>query len=283
MAESPEPYDIDANDKPEVPAPAGGGGGGAGAPEKPRLFDIPLPPAASDGGAGKPGKGKIDAPKLLDGFEEDADFDKDPEVDRAILGKDKRSQPIQPGAEKESFVQPGLGGPKVWLVVGTVLLVTGLIATGVNAEQNQFVKIILLLYNTLLHTGTGVVALFIAATLQKKNLGSFELAASRMFAAVAAFAMMSAFKLHLFSYQGLNSTVVLFFAAAAYGILVATLFGLWKREPLGYVVGAHFGLWLIVAVGSLMAVVAQSTPVPKSATPAPKPTPAAQSPATPPK
>lgn len=259
MAESPEPYDIDGNDKPEVPpAPAP-----SDPAAKPRLFDIPLPPAS-----GEP-KGKIEAPKLLDGFEEDADFDKDPELERVITGKDKKPKTVEPVAvAMEDFVKPGLGGPKVWMVAGTVCLVVALVATGVNAENSTFVRVMLMLYNVLLHTGTGVVALFIAATLLKKRLGNFELAASRMFAAVAVFGMMFSFRFAPFSNQGVNSTIVLILASAAYGLLLATLFGLWKKEPLGYVVGSHFGLWLIVAVGSLMTQFVASHPAPKTAAPA---------------
>lgn len=262
MAESPEPYDIDGNDKPAVPPDAASASGDPAA--KPRLFDIPLPPAS-----GGPGKGKIDAPKLLDGFEEDADFDKDPELERVITGRDKRPKALEPvPVAMEDFVKPGLGGAKVWMVVGTVCLVVALVATGVNAENSAFVRVMLMLYNVLLHTGTGVVALFIAATLLKKRLGSFELAASRMFSAVALFGMMFAFQFSPFGNQGVNSTIVLFLAASAYGLLVATLFGLWKKEPLGYVVGSHFGLWLIVAVGSLMTQFVASHPAAKKSAPA---------------
>lgn len=248
-----EPYDIDGNDKPAAPR----GSPSAGDPvSKPRPSDVSPSPASGGavGGDDKPGKGKIDAPKLLDGFEEDADFDKDPELDRIITGKDKNPKTAQPSStQTEDFVKPGLGNAKVWMVVGTVLLVTALIATGFNADQPRFARVMVLLYNTLLHSGTGVVALFIAATLLKMKLGSFELAASRMFAAVSAFAVMIAFRLSLFNIQWLDTILVLILATAAYGLLVCTLFGLWKKEPLAYVVGSHFFLWLIVAVGTELA------------------------------
>jgi hypothetical protein len=223
-------------------------------PEAKPLADVPLPPPP----APVPPKGKIEAPELLAGFEEDADFDKDPELDRVILGRPvKPAAPAQAAgqAPPEDFVQPGLGNAKVWAVVGAILLVAAMIVTGVQADTTpvqRLLRVLLTLYGTLLHTGTGVVAVFVAARLLGKPLGNFELAAARMFAAVGAFAFMMSLKLSLFGYPPADRIVVLIFASAAYVLLVASTFNLWKKHPLGYVVGSHFFLWLIVAIGMLL-------------------------------
>jgi hypothetical protein len=250
MSEGKEPYSIDPDPADGAPAPL--------PPVRP-LADVPAPVQP---------KGKIEAPKLLDGFEEDADFDKDPELDRVVLGKPVTlaEPPAKPALE--DFVLPGLGNAKVWAVVGVVLLVAAMIATGMQtapSAQQRLLRVLLVLYNTLLHTGTGVVAVFIAATLLTKRLGPFELAASRMFAAVGAFALVMSLRLSLFGIQWLDNVVVLILASGGYVLLVASTFNLWKKHPLAYVIGSHFFLWLIVAIGMLLsqAIVPMTTPKPR--------------------
>lgn len=224
-------------------------------------------------------KGRIDAPQLLSGFEEDADFTKDPEVDRVIMGKPVEEKGI-PEAKPplEEFVKPGIGGIKVWGIVGGVLLLAAMIAAGVQAGSGgqRVLRVLLVLYNTLLHTGTGVVAVFVAATLLSMRMGKFELAAARMFAAVAAFALLMAMQFRLFGVVWLDRVVVLFMATGVYGLIVASTFNLWKRHPLLYVVGSHFFLWLIVAVGMLLSQVTVAPPTQtKPPVVAPQPQPAA--------
>lgn len=221
-------------------------------------------------------KGRIDAPELLAGFDKDADFDKDPEVDRVILGKPVDAAPPAPVPEsKEEFVTPGLGGPKVWAIVGGVLLLLSLIASGMQpagSGQLRLVRVMLTLYGTLLHTGTGVVALFVAATLLRKRLGKFELAAARMLTAVGAFSLLMSMQLTLFGVDWLDRLVMLVVAAGVYIVLIATLFNVWQKHPLGYIVGSHFFLWLIVAVGMLMSQWESQMPKPaKPQTPQPAP------------
>jgi hypothetical protein len=223
------------------------------APRSRPLVDVPLPPPASPVSP----KGKIVAPELLSGFEEDADFDKDPELERVIMGKAvKPAEPVQPPDQpREDFVQPGLGNAKVWAIVGVVLLVAAMIATGAQGQISpgqRLLRVLLTLYGTLVHTGTGVVAVFVAARLLGKQLGNFELAAARMFAAVGAFALMISLQFSLSGVVWLDHLVVLILAAGSYVLLVASTFNLWNRDPLGYVIGSHFFLWLIVAVGMLL-------------------------------
>src|ERR1043165_7132775 len=212
-----EPYEVEGHD------PAAPGGGPPPDPNaKPRLFNIPLPPPA----APEPGKGKIEAPKLLEDFPEDADFDKAPELDRVITGKSGKTESVAPKPDqKEEFVLPGLGNSKAWAIVGTVLLVGALIATGTTAAGPRFARVMLTLYNTLLHSGTGVVALLVAATLLGKRFGNLELGAARMFAAVAAFSLMFSLHLTLFDVQWVDNILDLLVASAVYVLLVCSTFG----------------------------------------------------------
>jgi hypothetical protein len=274
MSDSKEPYGVDPGEpaRPSQPAPE----------STPRLFDVPIAPPKEPVAP----RGKIEAPELLSGFEEDADFDKDPELDRVIMGKPVGSaKPIEteqkPG---EDFVRPGLGTAKVWSIVGVVLLVAAMIATGVQVEPGttplqRLLRVLLILYSTLLHTGTGVVAVFVGATLLGKRVGNFELAAARMFAAVGAFALMISMRVTVFGYPMVDRTLALILASAAYVLLVASTFNLWKKHPLGYVVGSHFFLWLIVAIGMLLtgAVKIAPTTSPAARTPAPSASPSSPS------
>jgi hypothetical protein len=219
--------------------------------------DEPYPLEPNDTSENQPVERKpgIDAPGLLSEFPEDADFDRDPEMDRVVAGP--TSHPSSPGAPAqtppEDFVRPGFGDARVWGITGAVLLVGAMIATGVNVETRVLANIFLTMYNTLLHTGTGVVALFAAAILTEHRLGAFELAAARMFTAVAAFALVFSLNINIVGEgweQWKGEEVIM--AALAYVLLVAALFGLWGWRSLLYVVGSHFFLWLIMYVGMLL-------------------------------
>jgi hypothetical protein len=263
MSDAPEPYPVE----PEPPAE-----GGAARPAGP---PTPAP------GAPKP---KISAPKLLDDFEEDADFTEDPEVDLAVGRVPKRAvaaaAPEEPLAPE--FVKPGPLGAKHWAIAGTVLLVAAMIAAGVNAPYGVgagqiALRVLLTLYDTLLSTGTGVVAIFIAARLLEERFGNVELAAGRMYTAVAAYMLIYNLQVRLFGANWLDSSLVLLLAAAAYLLIVAWSFRLWTMIPLAYVAGSHLLLWLVMLVGmALSAMIRPGQPRPEgNATPVRIHTPAA--------
>jgi hypothetical protein len=206
----------------------------------------------------KPGdpapRAKIEAPGLLSDFDEDADFDRDPELDRVIAGPAASRVESQPADTREEFIRPGFGDARMWTIAGVVLLVAAMIATAINAPNRSVARVLLTLYSVLLHTGTGVVALFLTALGTDRRLGNFELAASRMFVAVAAFALILNLHLNLFG-EGYERWKVeeLVLAAMAYVLIVSTAFGLWNARLLAYVVGSHFVLWLTVYVGMQLA------------------------------
>jgi hypothetical protein len=236
------------------PEPAGGAGSATPPPP-------PGPPGA------EPGKAKIEAPALLEGFEEDADFTADPEVDRAVgLKKDippARLAP-EPRAEKPDLVGKGWGQPLWWAIAGAALLIGAMVATGVNAPNRTVPRVLLAMYNILLHTGTGVVAVYLAAMLTETRIRSVESVAARMFVAVAALSLLFHLHLQIFPDKYETSAEELVVGAAAYVLVVAGAFSLWKRIPLAYVIGCHFALWLVVQLGLMLAaLVAVSPPAPK--------------------
>ncbi|MEZ6242814.1 MAG: hypothetical protein R3B57_07195 [Phycisphaerales bacterium] len=168
-----------------------------------------------------------------------------------------KSAPKTKDAPKEKpaspLVRPGLGGPKAALIAGVVLLVGAMVAAAIRISglqgssfSDSTLAVFYVLYMTLLHTMTGFAALLIAAKVAGRELGKAELGAARMFAAVAAFALVA------------NLTIPiptrldeLFLAAVAYTLVV---WG-WNRLPrveLGIVVTSHALLLIAVALGSLL-------------------------------
>jgi hypothetical protein len=210
------------------------------------------PPAAPP--VGTP---KIEAPGLLEGFEEDADFETDPEVDLIKVGPSAAATAVQlPSDTRPTFVRPGFGEPKHWAIAGAVLLVGAMIAAGVNAPAGGgglqiAYRVALALYETMIHTGTGVFALYLASKLVDNRFGEVELAASRMFAAVSAVAFLLHLKLSFFGgrFQQIDQIIVLLLAIGGYVLIVATSFKLWDRTRLFYVVGFHAIFWLVVKMG----------------------------------
>jgi hypothetical protein len=227
----------------------------------------PYPIEPHPGGPAPDGsKAKIDSPGLLQGFEEDADFTKDPELDRVIVGAPRPPAapaiipPIDPA--KPEFVRALWDWePKLWGAIGAVLLVGAMVATGVNSRSGSSLgtveRVLLTLYNTLLHTGTGVVAVYIAALLLRQRTGRVEVAAARMFAAVSAFALVFHLSFNMPAAQIVETVI----AGGVYLLIVAGTFQLWKRDPLLYVVGSHFALWLLVEVGMMLSAAAAVAPV----------------------
>lgn len=210
------------------------------------------------------GKAKIDAEPLLEGFEEDADFTHDPEVERAVAGsRPPPAVPVRVTAELPEFVKGGLGDARIWGIVGGVLAGAALVATAITTQSRSVAATLLALYSIALHAGTGVVAVYIGAMLSERRVTRVELTAARMLTAVAAFSLVFHLSIRPFGDSfntGKTEEVIL--GAAAYLAVVAGTFRL-ARRPLLYVVGAHFALWLIVRLGQeLAAYVGSATSVP---------------------
>jgi hypothetical protein len=232
-------------------------------PNDPYPLD-PQPQAAAPAS----GKGKIERPGLIEGFEEDADFTRDPELERAVVARPYPPTPPPPSAPPEGaptgpeFVTAAWPWePTFWAIVGAALLIGAMVAAGINvphadgkevASWHRVLRILLALYTALLHTGTGVAAAFVASILLHRRFGRLDIAAARMLAGVAGFLLLFNMKFTITATK-FEETV---FAALAYLAIVAPAFRLWKKEPFMFVIGSHFAFWLIVQVGMALSVAA---------------------------
>lgn len=209
----------------------------AGEPGKP-TFELAPEPATPIAPA--PPKPEIKAPGLTEGFDEDADFETDPEVERAL---GKRPVEAARGAvapvEEDPFVRPGLGEPKVVALVGAGVLLAAVIAACITAPSFWWVHGMLAAYASLVHTVTGVGALTIGARLAEKRLGAWDLAAARMLFAVALFQLV--FHIPMPAQVWLAPIA----AAAAYSAATMVFF----RLPIHQwftVAASHFGVWILI-------------------------------------
>ncbi len=221
---SPQPYDLEPAVS-QTPAAPG---------------SVPKPADPSQAEA----PGKLAAKGVLEGFDEDADFDKDPEVEKA-LGKSSKGSPAAEAPTPDAFVQPGLGNAQVWGLVGGFLLIGAVVAAAMNTQGNRFATCLLVLYTGIVHTGTGLVAVYLTSRLLSKPVGQLELAGGRMLTAVGAFLLIFNLNINLI---GTTKWEELVLAAAAYAGIIAGLFRLWGQR-LGMLVLSHVLLWMVFALG----------------------------------
>lgn len=195
---------------------------------------------------------------MLDGFDDDADFESDPEVDRA-LGKGEvkpAGAPVPEAPERPPLVKPGIGPAGVWVGAGSVMVLGAVIGAAVTETNHPVVASLLAIYNAGLHTCTGVAALALSALLMRRPLGSIEIASSRMFAAVAAFLLIANLRIDLVGHTPIEELAL---GTIVYVGVVAGAFRIWRR-PMMYVVCAHFILWMAVQVGMELTAWVQQVP-----------------------
>jgi hypothetical protein len=245
--QDPAPYELEPVAPPPNPAPA---------PARPFL----APPV--------PAKGNLEKDGVLSGFDDDADFDRDPEVDRALGKKHPRSKDApssQPAAAQPVgpvFITPGLGNAKVWSIVGGVLLISAVVAAAMT-NTNRFASAFLTLYSGILHTGTGLIAVYFAARIDSRKVGDLELAAGRIATAVGAFLLLFNLNINL---AGTTKWEELILATLAYAGIIAGLFRLWGRS-LGLLLSAHFALWVVFQIGMQLSAWASAVPAVSSGAP----------------
>ncbi len=240
------------------------------------------PPAPRPKRPMAPKPAQLNEEGLLEGFDEDADFERDPEVDLA-LGKTKRTDaskgsttgghatrpgdgdaPDSEGSTLDALVREGRGTTRQILIAGASAAGAAALASAIEAgvaSRTAFGGIVFLsavgtLFNIALHTITGVGAVGIAAALLGKALKRSDLAAARMLVACAACAL--GFHLNL----GAQAMVLgLALAGGGYFLVVWILFRLKPSEA--FVVGAcHFAIWLLFYVHHALANLTTPTPAP---------------------
>lgn len=166
-------------------------------------------------------------------------------------------EPPEPGGDaRPEYVKPSRMSPGTHAALAGGCALGAMIAAGVNASIYSggrattlliVVVVLLTLYQTLVHTGTGIVAVAIAAKLAKHQVGRYDWAAGRMFLAFATFQFVSHQRI-----PGAPETlsVILAYpaAAAAYFFMVMALFKL-RRDQATMLCGAHLMLWLLFVGG----------------------------------
>jgi hypothetical protein len=168
---------------------------------------------------------------------------------------------IEPPPVLPPFVKPGIK-PSVLLIAGSVALVAAMIAAGVNAAPraalgSSAVFALLVLYKTILHTGTGLAGVWAAALFVGHRLNYLNLAAARMFVSVAAFMLIWSLRIPI-SISFLEYGVRLLAALACYWFLLFALFRRTRQETT-LIVLFHVGAAMFVELGFQIAVWLQTS------------------------
>ncbi len=264
-----KPYElIPAPQPPPVPAPDREGS----SRESPAF---PAPRASTPAGDEKSSlpprekrPAKLSGKGLLDDFDEDADFEKDPEAANArgtakpprsgraarnegrntAQGDPRASEPGEDEELDEPLVSAGRLGRKSMGIAGLAAVVIAI----ANASRVGF-KLggwelaaksgVNVAYQCLMNLILGVAALTIASFLMDRRLGRLDLAVTRMLLAVAVFQI--AGRLHLTS-AGVWLELPLAFLA--YAFVLKSLFR-FPPQTTAIIAGCHFALWVIFQIG----------------------------------
>lgn len=153
----------------------------------------------------------------------------------------------------DEFVLPGRGSAKTMMIVGGVITLAAMIVAGVVANQTLggwgvFLKVTVVLYETLLNTGTGVVAVYLTAKVCEKKFGSAELAVGRMLVCFALFELVRHIPIAV-PYVG--NILELLAAMAVYFLSVWLLFARSRYET-AMIAVMHFVLWMLVSLGMML-------------------------------
>ncbi|QKK09068.1 MAG: hypothetical protein HND58_13470 [Planctomycetota bacterium] len=200
------------------------------------------------------GKPKIDAPGLIDDFDEDADFESDPEVERVVRGIPvEKTGPS--GVEQVKSVFKPTGEPlcesvawKVPGITGAAISLLAAVLAGVYADHSNWAYVLRTIYWAVLHSATGLGALVLSTFLLGRRVGSFEGAAARMLLAVSLYLAVYSLDLDIVSSGKLEEVIL---AAAAYfgGLVVA--FRLAPRDA-AVIGAAHFGVVMLLVLGGML-------------------------------
>ena len=199
-------------------------------------------------------KGKLEAPGLIADFDEDADFSQDPEVEATLKGKklDKNapkskfsmSLPGVPGVDSVPLVRDGRLDVKWGAILGWGLVLGGGIAAAITTKNAWFAGLLATILACVLHTITGLGAVGIAGYFLERPIGRVDLAATRVLAAVGAFAL--CFHIDTTVLGHFDETAL---ACAAYLAVMLIFFRVHGAEVM--LIGvAHAALWAFVAAAN---------------------------------
>lgn len=214
----------------------------------------PSAPATQEGG-----RARIDAPGLIDDFDEDADFSEE-----TVLREAKRQEAadaptmddtvteegwevFRPGKDAPQFVQAKgrvtLPGVKVPAIVGGVLLLIAVALAFARVQHGSIYAALSVLYLGLMHSVTGVGAVVIGTLDAKARFGSFAVAWARMLIAVSMLLVTVGVPL-----EGSIRLLLAPIGACIYALVLYLLFR-WSWRSVGIVAAAHFGLAMLLYVG----------------------------------
>lgn len=188
------------------------------------------------------------------GYDLQANVVREPEISTAYT---EPEAPESAPLSKPEFVLPGRGDAKTAAIAGLLLLVGAMIAAGFRAAQigaSGYVALMiaLTLYQALVQTATGVVAVCIAAYLLSYRMSRFEVVAGRMLAVTAVFLLVANLpvtaKMEAGFVKTLAGAAVFLLAGGAYWVTFMFLFRK-GRQPAALVMIVHAALWLLLNLG----------------------------------
>lgn len=248
----------------EAPNPDGSSNRGQADPPKPGASEpyelasdagVPVAAPVAKSASNPAPDAKIDEVRLLDDFDEDADFSEDPEVERAMKGGGK-TETTKPNAGGESpgekpetraMSRPGRIKPHIWAAIGGACVLGAAIAAAVFAPERKFPAALAVVYLTLFHTATGLLALVATAQFAGRPFGKIDHAAARMLTAVGLFSLFFHVQTSV-----LGRVDELVMAVGSYWLALTLLFqnGL---KPTFIVAGLHGVIWGATALAHALA------------------------------
>ncbi len=211
--------------------------------------DTPSPPSQEpDEHADRP-RPHIEAEALLSGFDENADFSRDPEVEEALARGGRPPPPPDRTHEARQsdpsrwLIKPGFPSAKVCLATASILTLGTVTFAVINAPQRGWLAGLFALYETLLVSLLGLFALASTAFFSERNLNEVPLGFARMLVPTSCAMLI----LRLDVPIPTRSDEALLAGAAYY--LMAMLCLRLPRYETRVLALSHFLLWLLVRIG----------------------------------
>lgn len=158
---------------------------------------------------------------------------------------------VEPARPPEEYLAPATLGPRVHALIAAGFLVLAMVLAGVNAPRGNtwlaIAMVVKTLYTTVLHTGTGVVAVMIVAIIAGMKLTRLDFAAARMFLAFSVYQFVSLIRI-----PGVPIWLSeLGFALVGVSVyLLALMMLMRKNKDQAIAIAAiHFVLWLLFEAG----------------------------------
>lgn len=222
-------------------------------PKDPTPYPVEPEP---EGGPARP-RPRIDEPGLLEGFDEDVDLTSDPELEASIIAGARPPAPGTPGGATAApkpeppphgpvMVRAGGVSDRVWLIAAGVALLLAITEALIWQEQGRWAHVGLTIYGALLNTGLGLAAIYMVARLLERPLGAFERAGARVALAACLWQVAAQLQIPLVGESRIEELIL---AVAIYTLVLWGLFR-WDGRTLGFVLGLHFGGWLLIQAGS---------------------------------